>query len=483
MSTAFDRHQRRRTEADRETAKNNTPVPAQSPRRTTTTNTKKLANTADYHYFHNKKDSANCKADADRIRDECADNEETKKKSADALKNARLSKESGVAPYFIKKIKDTLGKIDAKARETSGYSPNDKNRWMQNHCDGLWQKPGGQKGLEGQEVLNTKDFRESIESDIQSFINDQSKMEKEALEKVFSFADDYMMSHWKDIVDNAQEKALRRAAFFRFPGAATLMARIGTYESLGRLIGNTIGAIVTNDMETQFQALQDNAKVFTDAVEAGRKILTPGGMEDAMASIMAGVAYANPCIKARKCLLVPYKDAGKTATGNGCCPGQTGHHVIPNAMFQAFAPVTETVKTATGTVENTTMKPQGLRKCWKDYKENNALTICLEGTANRVANGTHGLAHSGTEEIVKASRHSPDMPYTKARDKTSKLMAKMFGCNWECIAEQLDDELKKRYSSDKECGTFPKDALVSPHSGRSGGGPDLPMATPTTAPF
>ncbi|WP_157778554.1 hypothetical protein [Massilia violaceinigra] len=480
MSTAFDRHQRRKAAAERAKAKNDTPAPAQSTRRTSTTSNKKLANTADYHYFHNKKDSANCKADAERIKNECADNDESKKKSADALKNARLSKESGVAPYFINKLKDALGKIDAQARKASGYTANDKNRWMQNHCDGLWQKPGGKKGPEGQEVFNTKDFRDSVVSDIQSFIADQSKLEKEALEKVFSFADDYMMSHWQDAADNAKEKALRRAAFFRFPGAATLMARIGTWESLGRLIGNTIGAIVTNDMERQFQALQDNAKVFTDAIEAGRKILTPGGMEDAMASLMAGVAYANPCIKARKCLLVPYKDAGKTTAGNGCCPGQTGHHVIPNAMFEAFAPVTQTVKTATGTVENTTMKPQGLRKCWKDYKENNALTICLEGTANRIANGTHGLAHSGTEKIVENSRNSPDMPYTEARDRTSQLMAKMFGCKWECIAEQLDDELKKRYSNDAECGKFPQDAMVSPHSGRSGGGPNVPIHTGPT---
>lgn len=475
MSTRFDRYQRRKAAAERAKSKSEASKPVSLSKKKRPTTDKKSANTADFHYFHNKKDSENCARDAARITKDCEDTDENKANSANALKKAKLSSESGIASNFIQKIKDALAKVDEQARISSGFKVNDKNRWMLNHCDGLWLKPGGQKGANGKEILNTKNFRETIEKDIQGFIDSQAKLEKDAFEKVFSFADDYMMSHWQDVVDDVEKKALRRAAFARFPGAATLMARIGTWEGLGRLVGNTIGAIVTNDMERQFQALLDKANVFSKAIEAGKTLLSKGGIEDAMASMMAGVAYANPCIKARKCLLVPFKDTGKTAAGNGCCPGQTGHHVIPNAMFNVFEPVTVKVPNKP---DKTTMESQGLRKCWKNYSESNALTICLEGTANRAANGTHGFAHSGTEKIAEVYRHSPDMPYTQARDRISLLMAGMFGCDWKCIAEQLDDELKKRYSKDKDCGTFPESAMVSPHSGRGRGGPDVPIINP-----
>lgn len=51
---------------------------------------------------------------------------------------------------------------------------------------------------------------------------------------------------------------------------------------------------------------------------------------DLMAEGMGILSRLNPCTRARRCLLVKF---GKTGTapsmgGEGCCPGQTGHHVI-----------------------------------------------------------------------------------------------------------------------------------------------------------
>ncbi len=198
-----------------------------------------------------------------------------------------------------------------------------------------------------------------------------------------------------------------------------------------------------------------------------------GGAEDVMATMMAEVAESNDCIKARKCRLVPFSDVEDTKTGKGCCPGQTGHHVLPNAMFQRYAPVTrinEEKKTTT------TMEAQGLRKCWEDYSERNALTICLEGAGNKDGNGSHGRAHSETEKVAEKFRHSPDMPYKIARTEIASRIATLFGCDPACMIAQLDDKLKGFYSKNDECGSFPDNAMVSPHSGKPHGGPHVPLA-------
>jgi hypothetical protein len=42
----------------------------------------------------------------------------------------------------------------------------------------------------------------------------------------------------------------------------------------------------------------------------------------------------NPCVKAKRCMLVP-KRRQKNKKG-GCCPGQTGHHIVPKHHFKDF---------------------------------------------------------------------------------------------------------------------------------------------------
>ncbi|WP_379674930.1 hypothetical protein [Massilia antarctica] len=230
----------------------------------------------------------------------------------------------------------------------------------------------------------------------------------------------------------------------------------------------------------------DNAKVsntqkfkdqLTTTFANSPDLLTPGPMEDIMAATMASAAHADPCIKARKCLLIPYMDADKTAAGNGCCPGQTGHHLLPSAMFDQYAPELNSDKKT----YKRKMKNDGRRPCWKGYEHNAALTICLEGTTNRSANGSHGHAHKETGDILDRFRKSADMPYTDARNEVADMFATMFGCDSKCLSEQLDDSLKNKHS----CGDLDK-AKVSPHSGEANGGPDAPtgpVPAPTAAPL
>lgn len=157
---------------------------------------------------------------------------------------------------------------------------------------------------------------------------------------------------------------------------------------------------------------------------------------------MAELAAADPCLSARKCFLVPYNPpssshpqgpasmnqsgsgtAGIFDTGpldlsdsRGCCPGQTGHHVLPRAMM-AHCP------------------------SYTTRQHNAAPTACLEG-ANQWM-GSHGQAHDATDRLLR-ELHSNGQPMTlsNAIDLVTTAYTDENGvgrdCNPECIREQLE---------------------------------------------
>ena len=86
-------------------------------------------------------------------------------------------------------------------------------------------------------------------------------------------------------------------------------------------------------------------------------------------------ANAKACVKANRCKLVPFKP-------DGCCPGQTAHHVIPKASF-----FTTTV---------------AAKKKLTKYDPRKAPCMCLEGTNN--THGDHGLAHTAHRRIADVRR-------------------------------------------------------------------------------
>ncbi|NHZ81953.1 hypothetical protein F2P44_22135 [Massilia sp. CCM 8695] len=421
------------------------------------------ANTADFHYFDSRTMHPSCRKDKARIKDACNDKANAEEDSKKAAEGAKLNPTNvnGTTRSLSRELKKAATALDGAGKTRSGYVRNDKNKWMENHCGGLWNKPGGQYGPKGEKVNNTEGFKQQIKDKVGELSKLADDAKGAAMGKLENFAKNYFKDHADDILESAAEKAAKRAAFVKgSPVVAKAFSRLSMWETLGHVIGNAAGAIMTNDIETKFQAV---SKAAFDAVEKAaeyQRILAPGGLEDVMASTMAGIAFANPCIKARKCLLVPYDQSGETDKGKGCCPGQTGHHVLPKAMFNKYTQ--ETVDGKPKMVEG------GLRDCWKDYNQKKALTICLEGTTNRAANGSHGMAHAGTAALMQRHRTSTDMPYTTARDEISTMLAQAYGCDPNCLKAQLDESMKDEHS----CGPL-KGAQVSPHSGESRGGPDV----------
>lgn len=182
------------------------------------------------------------------------------------------------------------------------------------------------------------------------------------------------------------------------------------------------------------------------------------GQKDSPAKVLgdmqAVMGDTSPCLRARKCSLVPYDTKAHTkgtnvesSTGTGCCPGQTGHHLIPGSII-------DTKK------KDGTPRTDGLG-C-ENYNHKAAPTVCVE-SANKDA-GSHKRAHDAFDKALKNRVDESANPslWTKATggpavqngamdmDETIKAAAEshqeafpLSRCSKRCIEAQLKDYYNK----------------------------------------
>ncbi|MBK8167229.1 MAG: DUF4150 domain-containing protein [bacterium] len=127
----------------------------------------------------------------------------------------------------------------------------------------------------------------------------------------------------------------------------------------------------------------------------------------------------NPCLRARKCMLVPYKPDG------GCCPGQTGDHVIDAASFL-------------GPKENPKQPRNERPKIdgWANYDVDKAPCCCAEGPNQTTA--THGQLHV-RRGVVAAGKKT--WPRKEAAATGAKAICKVFpdsACSQKCLEAQIN---------------------------------------------
>ncbi len=141
-----------------------------------------------------------------------------------------------------------------------------------------------------------------------------------------------------------------------------------------------------------------------------------------MADVQKNLATFNPCIRARKCQLVPMTQAQTPKKlDKGCCHGQTGHHIIPDVYLEKS-------------------------EC-KKYTYSSAPVVCLEGTGKD--DGSHGDIHVALEKYVEGKNTNEKIDYDDARDAAVNSHREAFplsSCSKKCLAAQLDNY------RDKVCG-------------------------------
>lgn len=118
---------------------------------------------------------------------------------------------------------------------------------------------------------------------------------------------------------------------------------------------------------------------------------------------------ANDCINARSCRLQPYSKSEKGK--GGCCPAQTGNHVIPASYFGGISA----------------------------YKHDSAPTMCVIGTSWH--SGNHQYLHTGQsilDGFYKDSQGTVSVQQAaKNGGQVQKEVFKEQGCEEKCIEAQV----------------------------------------------
>lgn len=353
------------------------------------------ANTPTTYYKDSCAVVKHCKSDFDKIEKACA-------------------KDDGKKPQSRPTFQKLLG---SKYKDHSGTlkrGGTDNKSWMADHCDFLWIPPGKSH----EKFLNSLD---SLKDDLAKAVDDK-------LVSAMDAAKERLKQEAIDVAKKKAKDSAARAGARWFVGASG--AAVG---GVGGLVTEGI-ATVWNlyDMantgwevaKTGYNAYQELGRLESMVQEfkgVGEELDRLGKQaksdpQKAIADFMAGVAKLNPCMRARRCSLVPYAKTGGTS-GDGCCPGQTGHHLIPDAA----------------------VKDAGC----PGYDYAKAPTVCAEGTGNSHG-GSHQRLHSRLKTHLKDysdATGSSNISYKQFRDYAIETFYETFpesGCTKNCLKAQLD---------------------------------------------
>lgn len=165
--------------------------------------------------------------------------------------------------------------------------------------------------------------------------------------------------------------------------------------------------------------MSDKIKKVQKGIEKLNDVFDKNTARDLLANAQELQAMADPCLRARKCILNSKSNADRDKNNKdpktACCGSQTGHHLLHEAMFRA-----KNGNNCTG------------------YKGEDAPTVCAEGTSH-----SKGGSHQSLHTIYKKDyNENKDSTYTKEKmiDKMVEHHAKAFPmshCNKKCIRNQL----------------------------------------------
>jgi hypothetical protein len=176
-----------------------------------------------------------------------------------------------------------------------------------------------------------------------------------------------------------------------------------------------------------------------------------GSRSDGQAELLAKHHAASDCMNKRRCFLMPYRPKRGV---QGCCPPQTGHHLIEaSALFDVgrggtgsrpLLGVTDYIDPASALRET--------------YHEDNAPCVCAEGINQNT--GSHGWMHSfqslsamnmpnATPTLASGGTLPPQPMQTYKQAKTTaytamqKAFPKSRHCTQQCIEAQIDNYHQK----------------------------------------
>ncbi len=378
-------------------------------------------NTPAQVYFDDPSNRASnaCKDELDRINKACKEDEEGEEHTA-KLRKARKG--------FLRKMAQRFEKMSEKFK--SKRTKADANNWM-DHCDGLWIKPSTKYADDLKEFANQL---KGIKDDMGKFIVDAATPIVEGL------ANEILEKLAKEAAERGVKLAARAGARWLGGAAGAAIGGVGAVVTEGIATlwniydwGSTAieGYQFTKDAYAKISQLSeimgDFEKALGELNDIYKKALE--NPQAAVAQAMGVFARLNPCTRARRCILVPYKNTGTVGSmgGHGCCPGQTGHHVLPHEMTKDGA-------------------------C-PGYTKGAAPTVCVEGVNN--THGTHGKIHANLAKSMKDFispslldwNGKSELSYNEAANLGVESIKDTFPesrCSAACLKAQLDAYYKSK---------------------------------------
>lgn len=237
---------------------------------------------------------------------------------------------------------------------------------------------------------------------------------------------------WDDLPELAEEfglEYLQNGSIF-IPTPTKILKVAGCLMSDGGLCADLINLYAIPDQIVD--VLKDRAGQVNDMIsniddtllEAEEwKKMTPAQL----AAVQERCAQSNDCLARRKCMLEPYsssKGIGGMLGNEGCCPGQTAHHLIPNSMYQS---------SRKDNSSNVAACP--------GYDHNDAPNVCVEGADQNI--GSHGEIHTQTANYLGRILSAEDaiMTYDDAQDAAIRAFDNAFprsNCERRCLEKQLE---------------------------------------------
>lgn len=361
-----------------------------------------VGNTPNFPYLDSKskkkcEGTKGAKGEREEIEDKC-------KPESEADKTKRHAKRGGL-----------LGKL---RRQPNSGSSKPHAGWIGSHCDFLMVKPGSADDM----------------------VKELEEMPKKLAESLGMKALETVEQKAVQALEDAVKKKLGKMALKQ--GFIRVASFLGT-PAVGIAVNLAMTADAVHDVKRaadEFPEMKKDIEKAQRALESAKKQVgdvnnaldhyrdpkTGLLKKDAIASdMMEAAARTNDCITARRCLLVPYNQTGSgpAMAGKGCCPGQTGHHLLPEAMFDHC-------------------------KNYGSKEHARAPTMCVEGATNSL--GSHGKAHRSLLNVLN-EKHSAipfgeTMPKADAIDAGVESVRKTFPearCSEECLKAQLENYYKK----------------------------------------
>ncbi len=336
----------------------------------------------------------------------------------------------------LKKQKGLLGKLKPRPKNPADKPKNPKANWVHDHCEFLMIKPSSPEEMFAELEQIPKKLAEDLGLKALEAAKDKLKQElTEAIEKKVA-----------EVLAKkvAGRLVVRAASVLTGPLCLFINGAMVAYDAYD--LPKTWDQVKNGFPEMEKKIADatskfDNAKKqvgdMQKALDHYKDPKTGEMKKQALVSdMMKGAAKMNDCIRKRKCLLIRFTRTEKhPKNGTGCCPGQTGHHVLPSSMFSGCS----------------------------NYKEGPAPTICVEGTNN--THGSHGDIHRKLKGILdemkdKNGKLIPQgAPITKAEaiDAGAQSVKDAFpesDCDIECMKAQLKAFYKKlNCTPKKEAGT------------------------------